>query len=66
VIDHPGLVGRSVLGAMARLQLGRALAMSGDSAAAHKSYNAFLTLWKDADPDVHAYKEARVELSKLR
>ena len=66
VIDHPGIVGRSVLGAMARLQLGRSLAMSGDSAAARKSYNAFLALWKDADPDVPAYKEAKAELSKLR
>jgi eukaryotic-like serine/threonine-protein kinase len=66
VIDHPGIVGRSVLGAMARLQLGRAFAMSGDSAAARKSYHAFLALWKDADPDVLAYKASKVELSKLR
>src|SRR5271156_4293701 len=66
VIDHPGIVGRSVLGAMARLQLGRALAISGDSAAARKSYDAFLALWKDANPDVPAYKEAKAELSKLR
>jgi serine/threonine protein kinase/tetratricopeptide (TPR) repeat protein len=66
VIDHPGIVGRSVLGAMARLQLGRALAVSGDNAAARKSYDAFLALWKDADPDGPAYKEAKVELSKLR
>src|SRR5271170_2300816 len=66
VIDHPGIVGRSVLGAMARLQLGRALAMSGDSAPARRSYDAFLALWRDADPDVPAYKEAKAELSKLR
>jgi tetratricopeptide (TPR) repeat protein len=66
VIDHPGIVGRSVLGAMASLQLGRALAMSGDSAAARKSYDAFLALWRDADPDIPAYNQAKVELSKLR
>ena len=66
VIDHPAIVGRSVLGAMARLQLGRALAMSGDSAAARKSYDAFLALWRDADSDIPAYNQAKVELSKLR
>jgi serine/threonine protein kinase len=66
VIDHPGIVGRSVLGAMARLQLGRALAMSGDSAAARRSYDAFLALWRDADSDIPAYNQAKVELSKLR
>ena len=48
VIDHPGIVESEVRGAMAHLQLGRAQAMMGDRDAASKSYQAFLTLWKDA------------------
>ena len=66
VIDHPGVVGRSVLGAIVRLQLARAQVMSGNSTAAHKSYVAFLSLWKDADPDVPILKEAKAEYAKLQ
>jgi eukaryotic-like serine/threonine-protein kinase len=52
VIDHPGIVGRSVLGAVAKLPLARAQVMSGNGAAARKSYVDFLSLWKNADPDI--------------
>jgi hypothetical protein len=41
-----------VTGALAHLQLGRAQVMMGDKAAARKSYNDLLILWKDADLDV--------------
>jgi hypothetical protein len=34
----------------------RAQKMMGDVVAAHESYEDFLTLWKDADPD--AYQQA--------
>jgi len=54
-----------VAGALAHLQLGRAQAMMGDKAAARKSYRYFLTLWKDADPDIPIYKEAKTEYAKL-
>jgi hypothetical protein len=46
-------------------QLGRAQAMMGDQDAARKSYQDFLTLWKDADPDIPIYKEAKAEYAKL-
>ena len=40
--------------------------MMGDKAAARKSYQDFLTLWKDADPDIPIYKQAKAEYAKLR
>jgi pentatricopeptide repeat protein len=66
VIDHPGIVEGEVKGALARLQLGRAQAMMGDKDAARKSYQDFLTLWKDADPDIPIYQQAKAEYARLR
>lgn len=65
LIDHPGIVGDYVTGAIAHLQLGRAQAMTGDYAAAREAYEEFLTLWRDADPDLPIYKEAKVEYAAL-
>jgi hypothetical protein len=39
--------------------------MSGDDAPAHKSYEEFLTLWKDADPDIPIYRLAMAEYARL-
>ena len=66
MLDHPGPIGNSVLGSLAHLQLGRAEVMMGDKAAARKSYQDFLTLWRDADPDIPIYKEAKAEYAKLK
>jgi eukaryotic-like serine/threonine-protein kinase len=41
-------------------------AMMGDKAAARKSYQDFLTLWKDADPDIPIYQQAKAEYAKLQ
>lgn len=65
VLQHPGIMGRTVTGALARLQLARAQVVQGDTAGARTSYQDFLTLWKDADPDVPAYRQARAELTHL-
>ena len=65
MLDHPGLLANSVSGPLARLQLGRALVMMGDKDAARKSYQDFLTLWKDADPDIPVYKQAKAEYSNI-
>jgi tetratricopeptide (TPR) repeat protein len=54
------------LGALARLQLGRAYAMSGDKAKALAAYKDFLAVWKDADPDIPILKQAKAEYAKLR
>jgi len=65
LLDHPAVVGRDVLGALAYLQLGRAQVMMGDKAAARKSYKDFLTIWKDADPEIPIYKQAKAEYARL-
>jgi serine/threonine protein kinase/Flp pilus assembly protein TadD len=54
------------LAALARLQLGRAYALQGDSAKARTAYQDFLTLWKDADPDVPILKQAKHEYAKFQ
>jgi len=66
LIDHPAIVGRNDIGALSYLQLGRAQTMTGDKAAARNSYETFLTLWKDADSDIPALKQAKAEYAKLQ
>jgi predicted Zn-dependent protease len=65
-IDHRGLVENFPWGALARLGLARAYAMQGDMAKARSAYQDFLTLWKDADPDIPILKEAKTEYAKLQ
>ena len=64
-IDHRGMVRNSPTGALARLGLARAYAMQGDTAKARAAYQDFLTLWKDADPDVPVLQQAKAEYAKL-
>lgn len=66
ILDHPGIVVNSPIGAMAHLQLGRAFALSGDKASAKAAYQDFLTLWKDADHDIPILKEAKAEYARLQ
>jgi len=66
ILDHPGIVYDFIIGALAHLQLARAQVMAGDKEAARKSYQDFLTLWKDADPDIPIYKQAKAEYAKLQ
>jgi eukaryotic-like serine/threonine-protein kinase len=66
ILDHRGIVWNSPIGALAHLQLGRAYAMAGESAKAKNAYEDFLTLWKDADPDIPIYKAAKAEYAKLQ
>jgi serine/threonine protein kinase/tetratricopeptide (TPR) repeat protein len=66
IIDHPAIVVNNIWGALAHLQLARAQVMMGDKEAARKSYQGFLTLWKDADPDIPIYKQAKAEYAKLK
>jgi tetratricopeptide (TPR) repeat protein len=65
-IDHRGLVMNFPLGALARLGLARAYAMQGDTVKAKAAYQDFLTLWKDADPDIPILLAAKAEYAKLK
>ncbi|HKG79389.1 MAG TPA: tetratricopeptide repeat protein, partial [Pyrinomonadaceae bacterium] len=66
IIDHPGIDYPSPSHALAHLGLGRAAAMSGDTAGARKAYQDFFALWKDADPDVPVLVQARKEYEQLK
>jgi len=66
LIDNPGITVRHVTGPLAWLQLGRAQKMMGDEAAGRKSYETFLDLWKNADPDIPIYQQAKAEYAQLK
>jgi eukaryotic-like serine/threonine-protein kinase len=61
IVNNPGLVQNGILGALARLQLARAQAATGDAAGARKSYSDFLGLWKAADTGIPILKTAKAE-----
>ena len=66
ILDHRGIVLNEPIGALAHLQIGRAYAMQGDTAKAKAAYQDFLTLWKDADPDIPILIAAKAEYAKLK
>ncbi len=66
ILDHRGTVLGDPIGALAHLQLGRALQLSGDTARAKAAYQDFLKLWKDADADIPLLKQARAEYGTLQ
>jgi eukaryotic-like serine/threonine-protein kinase len=66
ILDHRGIVLNSPLGALAHLQIGRAYAMQGETTKAKAAYQDFLTLWKDADPDIPVLIAAKAEYAKLQ
>jgi eukaryotic-like serine/threonine-protein kinase len=66
ILDHRGIVLNEFIGALARLQLARAYAISGDTVKAKVAYSDFLAVWKDADPDIPILKEAKSEYAKLQ
>jgi len=76
ILDHKGMVWNCWTGAMARLGLARAYALQartshgGDADPARvlsrAAYEDFLTLWKDADPDIPILMEAKAEHAKLQ
>jgi hypothetical protein len=76
IIDHSGIVWNCWTGALARLGVARANALEArtsqgaDADAARvralAAYKDFLTLWKDADPDVPILKEAKAEYARLQ
>ena len=66
ILDHRGIVVSDPIGALAQLQLGRALDMSGDKPKAKAAYQDFLTLWKDADSNIPILAQAKAEYARLQ
>jgi tetratricopeptide (TPR) repeat protein len=66
IVSHRGEAPTSPLYGLAYLGLARAATLANDSAAARKNYDAFFTVWKGADSDVTAVKQARAEFAQLQ
>ena len=76
ILDHSGIVWNCWTGALAHLGVARANALQSrtsqgaDADAARvralAAYQDFLTLWKDADPDIPILKKAKAEYAKLQ
>ena len=65
IVDHRSIVLVDPIDALARLQLARALVLSGDTVKAKSVYNDLLTLWKNADSDIRVLKDAQAEYARL-
>ncbi|HUK23187.1 MAG TPA: winged helix-turn-helix domain-containing protein [Terriglobales bacterium] len=66
ILDHNGLMQNDPIGALARLQLGRAYTIQGNFARAIAAYRDFLASWSGADPNVPILKQAKAEYEKLQ
>jgi hypothetical protein len=76
ILDHSGIVWNCWTGALAHLGVARANALQARSSQgadadaarvrALAAYKDFLTLWKDADPDIPILKEAKAEYAKVQ
>jgi serine/threonine protein kinase/tetratricopeptide (TPR) repeat protein len=66
IVDHRGIAPTGLEHALAKLGLGRAYVLTGDSAKAKAAYQDFFGLWKDADADVPVLKEAKAEYETLK
>jgi eukaryotic-like serine/threonine-protein kinase len=78
ILDHSGIVWNCWTGALAHLGVARANALQEKTSQAQRAdadaarvralaaYKDFLTLWKDADPDIPILKEAKAEYAKLQ
>jgi len=66
IVDHPGVDILSPVRVLAHLGLARAVAISGDTASARKSYQDFFARWKDADADLPVLVQARKEYEQLK
>ena len=76
ILDHSGIVWNCWTGALAHLGVARANALQSRTSQgadadlartrALAAYKDFLTLWKDADPDIPILKQARSEYANLQ
>ena len=66
ILDHASVVGNAPIGALARLGLGRAHVLSGDTSKAKTAYQDFFALWKNADPEIPILQQAKAEYARLK
>lgn len=65
ILDHPGAVRSEPIGALARLELGRALRLSGDQEKARAAYRDFFAVWKSPDIETPIFRQAKAEYAAL-
>jgi hypothetical protein len=66
ILDHRGIVGLDPIGALVHWRLGRLYTLTGETTKAKSAYQAFLTHWKEADPDIAVFKQAKAEYARLQ
>jgi eukaryotic-like serine/threonine-protein kinase len=66
ILDYRGALAPLPYLSLAKLGQGRAYALMGNAAQARTAYQDFFTVWKDADPDIPALKQAKAEYAKLQ
>jgi hypothetical protein len=66
ILDHRGVVVNEPIGALAYLGLARAYVLQGYTGKARAAYHDFLTLWKDADPEIPILQQAKTEYAMLK
>ena len=80
ILDHSGIVWNCWTGALAHLGVARAYALQSKTLQGQRqdadadasrvraltAYKDFLTLWKDADPEIPILKQAKAEYAKLQ
>ena len=59
ILQHRGIVGNRVVGALAHLGLAEALSVAGNNLEARAKYDEFLNLWKHADPGIPIRRDAK-------
>jgi tetratricopeptide (TPR) repeat protein len=65
ILDHSGVTRNFITGALAHLEMARALTLAGDKGKARAAYQDFFALWKDADPQLATLKQAQAEYAHL-
>jgi serine/threonine protein kinase len=66
ILDHYSVIGNQPIGALAHLGLARSYTLQGNVLKARAAYSDFLSLWKNADPDLTLLKEMKVEFAQLQ
>jgi eukaryotic-like serine/threonine-protein kinase len=66
ILSHGRIMVGDPIVVLGHVGLARAYVLSGEKLKARAKYQDFLTLWKDADPDIPVLKQARAEYAKLQ
>jgi eukaryotic-like serine/threonine-protein kinase len=65
LLDARGAGWWQVYAPLAQLGIARAYALKGDQKQSREAYDVFFTTWKDANPDIPIYREAKTEYKKI-